>query len=738
SAGEAARPAKFKLAYRNAISVMPETFRLTVQVNDVVIGETAVQNANQTETLSLNVPVGILQAGFNSVRVKVRQTHRVDCSVDSTYELWTQLMQDQSAFTFTGGSGEIRSLQDLPAIQPSRDGTTSIRVRTPSNRETAGLNQASRAVQSAVMFGRFAHPRVELASEMKNEAGLDIVVGTAPEIQRSTGLKVPGMGARHQLQHNVQNGSVVLVATGDTDAEVDLALDALSHQAQQIVPQGSPAGLRALKNVSGRQVGGGETVTLAELGADAEPFRGRLQRQTFQIQMPGDLLAADYDRVTVAADAVYAPGLLPTSKMVISVNGTQIANAPLANSAGDVLSKRDFHLPISTFKPGLNTIDVEAETRTGSDEKCSLEALIDQRERFLLSGTSQITIPALGRIGALPNISSVIPGGLARLSGSNELMIFVPKGRHEAVEAALTALAKMASVSSLEAKARFTFDVVPAGTPHVLAFGAYDDMPEATLRAAGLDPDKLRRAWRQPATNTPDVAVLKNRVQVASMGDAVEFASNLPNGRMNVESTASLPAASSLENSPPVSGMSKVFDGTASDWLRGYSLSSLETVSSFISDTVSHTGIIAKRPRADLPLTDGSTLVVAQGARSDGIVDGWRAKLLPSVNSTTVFVAPTAEDLSRSVGDLLTGSLWQQFVGDAAVYTARDGAISTRVSGEILLVPTAALSLQNVRLIAAGWLSRNIPVYLAVLLGLFVVMTAFMQWVLRSSGVRES
>jgi hypothetical protein len=90
------------------------------------------------------------------------------------------------------------------------------------------------------------------------------------------------------------------------------------------------------------------------------------------------------------------------------------------------------------------------------------------------------------------------------------------------------------------------------------------------------------------------------------------------------------------------------------------------------------------------------------------------------------------------VSDLLTGSLWQQFVGDAAVYTARDGAISTRVSGEILLVPTATLSLQNVRLIAAGWLSRNIPVYLAVLLGLFVMMTAFMQWVLRSSGVRES
>ena len=183
--------------------------------------------------------------------------------------------------------------------------------------------------------------------------------------------------------------------------------------------------------------------------------------------------------------------------------------------------------------------------------------------------------------------------------------------------------------------------------------------------------------------------------------------------------------------------MSKVFDGSASDWLRGYARSSLEMASNLISDAVGRTGVLETRPKADLPLTDASTLVVAQGARSDGIVDGWRAKVLPSVKSTTVFVAPTAEDLSRSVADLLTGSLWQQFVGDAAVYTTKDGTISTRVSGEILLVPTAALSLQNVRLIAAGWLSRNIPVYLAVLLGLFVVMTAFMQWVLRSSGVRE-
>jgi hypothetical protein len=737
TAGEAARMAKFNLAYRNAISVMPETFRLTVRINDIVVGETAVQDANQPETLNLNIPVGILQAGFNSVRVSVRQTHRVDCSVNSTYELWTQLMPDQSGFVFAGASGEIRSLADLPAVNPRQDGMTPIRVRTPSSPEPAILNWASRAVQSAVMLGQFTHPRVELASELRNEAGLDLVVGTAHELQRSMLLKIPGAGPRHQLQHNIQSGNVMLVVTGDTDAEVDAALDVLSHQAREVAPQGSVAGLRALRNMSGWQVAGGETITLADLGVNAEPFRGRLQRQTFRIQMPADLLTADYDRVTVAADAVYAPGLLPTSKIIVRVNGTAIADAPMANSGGDILSKRAFHLPISTFKPGLNTIDFEAETRTSSDEKCSLEALVDQRERFLLSGTSQITIPTLGRIGALPNISSVIPGGLARLSSTKELFVFVPKARHEAVETALTALAKMASVSRLETRAHFSFDLIPAGTPHVLALGAYEDMPEATLRAAGLDPEKLRRVW-QPLTKAPEVAALKQRVQVASAGEAVGLEMRIQKVGVRVDSTGSLTPATSLAAPSQLLGMSRVFDGSSADWLRSYAQSIIESFSNLISDAVSRTGILKTQQKADLLLTEASTLVIAQGARADGFGEGWRAKLLPNINSTTVFVAPSAEHLSHSVTELLSGSLWQQFVGDAAVYTAKHSSISTRVSGEILLIPTESLSLQNVRLIAAGWLSRNIPVYLAVLLGLFIVMTAFMQWALRSSGVRES
>jgi hypothetical protein len=736
TAGEASRMAKFQLAYRNAISVMPETFRLTVRINDVVVTESRIQSANQAEILSMNVPVGVLQAGFNSVRVSIRQTHRVDCSVDSTYELWTQVLPEQSAFTFAGASGEIRSLEDLPAITSDQNGMTVIRVRTPSSSDPRKMNQAARAVQAVALLGRFTHPKVEIASELRNDAGLDVIVGKAPDIERSMGLRVPGVGARHHIQHNVQTGDVMLVITGDTDAQVEDTLDALAQQAQEMEDHGSTAGLRAMRNVNGIPMEGGETISLADLGFESEPFRGRLNRQTVRIQMPSDLLAADYDRVVLSADAVYASGLLPTSKMTIRVNGTAIADAPMGNAAGDVLSKRSFYLPVSTFKPGLNTIDFEADTRTAADETCSLEALMDQRERFLLSGTSQITIPALGRVGALPNISSVIPGGLSRLSGAEDLTIFVPKARHEAVETALTALAKMATVSGQETKARFTFDIVPSGTKHVLALGSYDDMPEATLRDAGIDAEKLRRAWRQSAPKSHDVAKGSQLVQLASMDETVELGSSLVSGKAHVESTGSVAKLASKGNLSLPSSMMNVFEQNGGG-LGSYVRSTFGAFSGLVSEVVGKSPVSRLSGPSELPLNEASTLVVAQGARAEGMGDGWRGKFLPSVSSTTVFVAPSPAHLSQSVNEVLAGSLWQQFVGDAAVYTAKDNAVSTHVSSQILLVPTASFSLQNVRLIAAGWLSHNVSVYLGILLVLFVIMTAFMQWTLRSSGVRE-
>ena len=65
TAGEATRPAKIRLAYVSAVSVMPETFSLTLKINDKVVGTTALQRSDEPEVLNLPVPAGLLEAGFN-------------------------------------------------------------------------------------------------------------------------------------------------------------------------------------------------------------------------------------------------------------------------------------------------------------------------------------------------------------------------------------------------------------------------------------------------------------------------------------------------------------------------------------------------------------------------------------------------------------------------------------------------------------------------------------------------
>jgi cellulose synthase operon protein B len=745
TAGEATRPAKIRLAYLNAISVMPETFKLTVKVNDTVVGGSSVQTSGQPESLNLDIPLGLLEPGFNAVRVSVRQTHRVDCSPGSTYELWTRLLPEQSEIAIAGAQGAIRDLRDLPAVKPSRDGTTSIRVRMTDGRDPADVGRASRAVQSATLLGFYQNPVVEVDSDGPADSGLDVVVGTAAAVERATGLRVPGAGPRHHILHNLQDGRVTLVVTGGTTAELEEALDGLAERAAAAAPTGSPAGVRALRNLNGRQVVGGETVTLSELGVESEPFRGRLQRQTLKLQLPPDLLVADYGRVTLATDAVYGPNLSPGSKLVVRVNGASIADVTMSNAAGDVLDKRVLQLPMTSFKPGLNTVDLEADTRTKADDACGLSALADQHERFLLSGTSELTIPALARIGTLPSISSIVPGGLAQLSPSREIHVFVPKARVEAVEASLTMLAKMASVSRQQAKPVYGFDRAPEGASHVLAFGAYVDMPEATIRAAGLDPVTLGKPGQDLQADAARTDAAAMPIRVASIGDqlslprAEPFAkadpeamapSREPLARTSVQPTDLLSAMKAREGWSMQGRLGDVL-GT----LRAQGMAAFDRLMQFGAASMRRAGLASAPASAGLEVSDAATFVVAQGARTKDLEAGWRSRIAPTVESTTVFLAPSAGQLASSVSEILSGPLWQQFVGKAAVY--HDNVIDTQTSEQILLVPTAPLDIRNVRLIAAGWLSRNIPIHLAALLGIFLVLTLVMHRALRASGVRE-
>jgi hypothetical protein len=722
---EAARPATLRLVYENAVSVMPETSRLTIKVNDRLIGENVLQAAGDATTFSVAVPPGVLEPGFNSVRVTVHQTHRVDCSREASFELWTQLVPYDSEIVFSGQPGEIRDVRDLAAVKPARDGSTRIRVRTARSLDPKSMNRLSQAVQAAVLIGHFSHPQVDIAPEKGEGDGLDLIVDTDTAFESLTGTRPQGRGPQIEVSHDAQTGRVTLAVTGQTEADVQQALAQLRALAATAELRGSASGSRALRNVNGLRLEGGQEISLGELGFVSDAFTGRFYRQSARLLLPSDLFSADYDRVILSVDAAYAPDLASTSKLTVRVNGAIVTNFPLSKTSGDTLRQRALNLPLGAFKPGLNILDIEAETQTEADASCEPAALVSQRERFLVASSSVLTVPTLARIGTAPEISSLIAGGLGPLSAPEDLHVFVPKARLEALEASLGLFAKIAAVSGRESSVSFTFDRPSDEIAHVLAIGAYQDVPEALANKAGLDSDVLREAWKSPAPAPAPVSSLPGPIQVASAGGPIEVGLR----HAGVTATSALPSLNA-----PSSGLARKLKESEI----------LTQVNAALGRLAAMTGLNLELLRIEQPeavvlppVSPASTLVVAQGVTEKTLKPGWINAILPEVSTTTVILAPTPELLAQSVSGLITGSLWERFGGKVAAYE-RDGAgLRTTTGSETWLIPTESLSVQNVRLIAAGWLARNSSIYLAILFGVLVVLTVVSYRVLRTSGVRE-
>ena len=104
----------FQVGYLTAVSVMPESSFLTLMINDVVVGRINIRSTHAVRTASFDIPPSLMQPGFNSIRLTAEQRHRVDCSLQATYELWTQIDPAQTGIVLQRQSvGFQRSMVSL-------------------------------------------------------------------------------------------------------------------------------------------------------------------------------------------------------------------------------------------------------------------------------------------------------------------------------------------------------------------------------------------------------------------------------------------------------------------------------------------------------------------------------------------------------------------------------------------------------------------------------------------------
>ncbi len=728
SAEEARSGGRIRLAYTNAVSVMPDASRLRVWVNDTQLAEVAVDSPDPREpkTIDVALPPGLVEPGVNGVRLSVEARHRVDCTVGAAHELWVQIDPARSGLVFDGvREPRIDGPDDLPAARPSARGTMPIRLVVPAGTDAAGLGRMIEAVEAVALRGRFLHPEVSVSTGLTDAPGIDVLAATGPALaaggfgealrSRLDGALDGGPdggapdGGRGSAQGGAQagprvsvagaaDGETLVILSGADPSEVEGAIASLVPRADEAVPA-TPAGLRAVDRVRGHPMQGGSRATLRDLGLQTSEFSGRLFHASFEMLLPPDFYAADYGRVTLSLDAAYAGGLARGSQILVRVNDRDASSLPLGNTGGDTFRARPIVVPLSFFRPGLNHVAIDAELVDGATRACDIVAGRAAR-RFALLDTTEVQVPDLARIARLPALSALASAAFP-YDREGRLDLVVPRPDGAAVSAAAAVVARMAVAADRLVDVALTVGRRPAPGGSALFVGAFADLPPEVLGAVGFDLDLMKERWSRVAGPEP---AAPQRPREVAVGGVRPRSREAGLGReAGITHAAGFSRAAGMGAASPSDGLFR--PASAAGWA-SHPLAALggaiNRMSGLTADDLPRWGVTEDR----VAVTRDVEVAFAQHEAPGGGHATW-----------TVVTAPSPATLRAGVADMAASRRWSSLEGRVTLFDPKSEIIDVVPARTEYFIETQDFSIANARLILAGLLSSYAFAYG----GLFVV-----------------
>ena len=695
TAAQAQTRARIHLAYTNAISVMPEASSLSVSVNDVAVAQASIAAASDPGNVDVELPRGLLEPGYNAVRVSVEQRHRVDCSLEATYELWTQLDPAQSGLAFPGLADQpIVSLDDLAALSPDASGAVPIRAILQKNADPATIDLTMRAIQAVALRGGYARPVVDVSPEIGESAGLSVLVGAKSEL-RSRGFgQFLSAGAPLTLAGAGAPGRSIVVVSGANPAEIAASIEQILPPRRPEQRLATPAGARALIGVGGYRVTGDTRISFHDLGVRTQEFNGRLFRSGFDIVMPPDFYPADYDKLTLLIDAGYSPGLDPRSQILVRVNDREAASLQLRNPNGDLFRARQVTVSLGALRPGFNRVVVEAQVAEQADKTCDVHALLDARKRFVLLDRSELIVPGIARIVRMPNLSITAASGFP-YANQEAAHLYLPRPSPDAIGAAATFLARAAIVARRPLHTAFTTDKNDLNAGSAVLLGSIMDFRDSLVDWFGLDYSHLKEGWSHPQgiqKLAEKTEAERQLVKIEAPPDDLfdQWSDNVHSTRWSFDPTPALRV-----------------------WYDRY-------INVHSSDFALYRTAGQKfEPDAK------ATIVIAQAQAPSGGHDTW-----------TLVVAANDEILAHDMRSLVAPTAWNRIEGRAIAFDPKKNAVSIASGNDGYFIATAALTPGNFRLVAAGWLSSNVDAYVLALTLAALILGVLTKATVRLYGAR--
>ncbi len=683
---QAAAPATFNFSYQNAIVVAPEASQFTILINNRVIGEQRVGSPDGASAVSLSVPPRLLQPGANLLTIEAVQRHRTDCSVQSTYELWSDIDPAQTFLSFTGEeAAKFSSTDAIRAIGVDAAGQTTFNFVVPALEQPGTTKPLLRLAQGLSILSSMPNQTMSFTTDSlppSSPGRLTVLVGTPSDLQPLFAVPAAAQtAALATFAIDPRSGAPVLLVTGPSWAAISTAVDTIVSTTDRAVSTSRDAlATQRWTAPDAPLLFSDRTVAFSQLGVKSTEFSGRRFRTGFNIAVPADFYANAYGEATVLLDAAYTQNVLPGSHIDVYVNGNIASTLPITTTGGGIFRHLPIRVTMRHFKPGLNTVSLEAILLTKDDDACVPGTTASAGPRFALFDTSEFHMPDFARVGQRPNLAALAGTGYPYGRAASPTPIFIDRVDADTLSATATLLAQMALVAGRP------IDVDPAASPaaigdrNAIFIGSISQMPQAVL-------SQLNIATTSQATWRPLAATQTTPGETSVMFD--EWRSKVSGGVWQGQITS------------------------FQEWLRrnfDISLSSLQFI-----------------PGAEELFTpsNANSFMIAQGTGASG-------------NSTwTIVAAPSAKDL-RDGADAITKQLnWPEIAGHVSTYSAATGKIETVPVSRFDFIETDNWSFANYRLIAANWLSTNILSYAVLLVILSLLIGVATSGMLKNLGRRK-
>lgn len=682
---QAASKADFHLGYQNAVVVAPEASRLKVSVNGVDLVDTPIASSENPSDMSATIPARLLHAGLNDITMSAVQRHRTDCTIESTYELWTQIDTARTFISFDDPeAGRWKRIEDLRAIGVDEGGATTFNLIVPSMSQTVSTAPAVRLGEAMAVMANMPNQAfaVSEAGAAAAKPGVaNIVLGTAAELSKVLAT-VPASaeaGPTATLVDDPVLGPSTLVVSGPSWQAVDLAIEDIAKQVDR--PVGSlrtSLATRTWRTPDVPMLLGASQLKFSELGINTLEFAGRRVRTDFAVGVPADFYAESYGQATILLDAAYSQEVLPGSHIDIYVNDSIAATVPITTAGGEILR----HLPIKVtmrhFRPGDNTIAIEGVLMTKADEICAPGATAQGSQRFAVFDSSEFAMPAFARVARTPNLAGTSGTGYPYSIAKYATPLIMDRTQPETVSAGMTLLARM----SVAAGRLIPVDALSAASAvndrNALFISAISQVPAAVLAQVGVAGGAASTWGESVSSIRPDTQATFDQWREKLRGSGWR-------------------------------GQISSFE----DWMnRTFNIS----MNSFR---------IFPGPEAQFAPQGSAGIIVAQqeSPTGDGI---WTLVTAPSVNA-----------LQNGVRSLSGQGAWRKMAGHITSVDAGDDKIVSIPATRFGFIETQPFSMSNYRLIIANWLSANALSYAVVLIVLSILLGFATSALLGSLGRRR-